>query len=334
MQNVKELVKDIEPVHEIKLTKETAIPVVRSLSKKGDFVYFKCYLMPDVAQELKKLEKTNRSRRLASVRKYARYIVNGKWKFNPDPIIFDSKAELKDGGHSLDAVVLAGRPAPFVICCGFNANHNEIIDEVTPRNAVDVMQMSGYKGSITSLHSAVMRSIMVESPASLKITMPKLELVSVLKQNYESIEEIIKTFGYKKGLRCIRIASVMAPVTRAYLFYRKDMQKRDMIKRFIGILTGDIRSEKQEDDAPYKLRDWLLVRLNNKKNRPFSRVIYRTTEKALWNYLNHISFNFLTESLKECFPVDLGKNTKEYFNNDKEFVNIRKGRKRLIKKKN
>jgi hypothetical protein len=120
MQNVKELVKDIEPVHEIKLTKETAIPVVRCLSKKGDFVYFKCYLMPDVAQELKKLEKTNRNRRPSSVRKYARYIVRGKWKFNPDPIIFDTKAELKDGGHSLDAVVLAGRPAPFVICCGFN----------------------------------------------------------------------------------------------------------------------------------------------------------------------------------------------------------------------
>jgi len=112
------------------------------------------------------------------------------------------------------------------------------------------------------------------------------------------------------------------------------MQKRDMIKRFIGILTGDIRSAKQEDDAPYKLRDWLLVSLNNRKSRPLSRVIYRTTEKVLWNYLNQITFVFLTQSLKECFPVDLGKNTKEYFNNDKEFISVRKGRRRLIKKKN
>jgi len=331
MKDIDTITKQFNPVQEIKLTKDNAVPIVKALSKKDGYVYFKTYIMPEVAMELKTLEHINRDRKHASVRKYARYIVDGKWKLNPDPIIFNNKGELADGGHSLDAVVLASRPAPFVICCGFNPSYNEIIDEVAPRTAVDVMQMNGYKNAVTILHSAIMRSMVVESPAATKVNIPKLDLVSVLKKNFSLICEVIDIFGQKKGIRCVRVASVMAPVARAYKYYENDHKKKDMIKRFIGILVGDIRSDKKEDDAPYKLREWLLVQLSNRRFRPLPRSIYRRTDKALWYYLENKPFEFLTEAMREYFPVDFGKEFKDYFDNDKELIN-KHGNKKLTSK--
>ena len=91
-----EIMSDIRPILTIDLNKSNAIKIVKEASKKG-MCYMKSLITPDVATELLKLEKDNRKRKKSTVKTYARYMTIGKWRLIPDPISFDTSAELMDG---------------------------------------------------------------------------------------------------------------------------------------------------------------------------------------------------------------------------------------------
>ena len=202
------------------------------------------------------------------------------------------------------------------------------MDQVDPRTVVDVIQIDGFPQKVQAIHSAVISSVILESPAALKITIPKLEKAELLKENFGIINDIVEMFGYKKGCRYVRNASVMAPVVRAYKNYSGNPIKTKMIKRFVGILTGTVLNIGPEETAAYKLREWLLTNLGSGKTRPLKRVIYRKTEKALWLYLQKENCDSLTETRRECFPIEVTKNTSGYFDNTRVLVK-KQGGKRL-----
>jgi hypothetical protein len=316
----------------VQLTTDNATTKIKSFSKLGGLCYFQCHISPELATTLLKLEKRNRDRRPGIVKKYSEYMVKGKWKLCPDPIMFDVNGELSDGAHSLNSVQVSKVSSPFVICCGVEPESKKVIDEVATRTAVDVLQYDGkLNGQVKSIHSSIMKSMIVESPASLRVTIPKLELSELLERNFQIINKIVLLVGNSKLVKFIRQAPVLAPVTRAYSIYRGDVKKVKRIERFLGILTGDIRVLSAEDDVAYKLREWLLTNLSNKKSRPFTRVIYKKTAHALWMYLTGRQCKWLTEAKVEYFPVDFGGGSKAYFDYQKRLVR-KHGGKRLTSK--
>jgi len=315
-------------VPEITLTKEDAVKQINDFSKRNGLYFAKCYISPDVAKELLTLEKSNRKRKLGAVKTYAGYMSKGKWKLNPDPIKFDSDSHLIDGGHRLSAVIESKMPSPFIICCGTSPETRKVMDQGVPRTVIDILSIEGYQNRITPLHAAVLTSMMLESPASLKITIPKLEAAELLKQYFGVINDVIEIFGTRKGVRC---SSVVSPVVRAYLLYKNNPQMTRRLKRFVGIMNGTIYELNADENAAHRLREWLLISLGSGKTRPLKRVIYRKTEKALWLFLHKEPCELLTEVKKECFPLPMSKSLIPYFDNTREFKKEHGG-KRLTRK--
>jgi len=337
MSAIKDIINQIKPIPTIILTKENAIKIIKSTAQKG-MCYMKSLIMPEVAKELLKLEGYNRKRKISTVKTYARYMVIGKWKLIPDPISFDTTGKLTDGGHSLSSVVESNVPSMFVICSGAPRDSQEATDQILPRTALDVVEFQDkkYRGQVKSIHPAVIRSMLVESPASLRIAVPKLEMAEFIKTYFDSVNKVVSFFGSgtRNGAK-IRNSSIMAPVVRAYEIYKSDSEKIKRLGRFVGIIIGAIRSEKPEDDAAYKLREWILLELGSTKTRPYKRVIYRKTEKALKLFLTGDTCSSLMESNMECFPLDMTKheNLTAYLDNSKS-MEKKHGNKRRTRKKN
>jgi hypothetical protein len=323
-------------IPEIKLTKEDATDKIKECSKLDGLCYFKTVISPDIAKELLTLEKRNRRRRCGAVTNYARYMTTGKWTLNPAPIVFDIAGELSDGGHRLDAIVKANIPIDFIICCGLVKKSRDGIDQGNPRTVADVVC-----GDVTnprdlnsekySAHAAVIRSMMVESVASLKITIPKLEAVDLLRNNLPTIDMVVRKFVGKKGCKFIKNASVLAPIARAYMNYSKNATKTKMIDRFVEILSGNAVNIAPDEMAAHKLRDWLLINMSKHSTRPVKRSVYRRTEMALWLYLQKQSCEYVTEATREHFPIEVGDAMTPYFDNTKILCKPH-GYKRMVRK--
>ena len=332
MNSVNEMLKKISPIPTIVLTKDNAVRIIKAMAKKG-MCYAKSVISPEVAQELLTLEKDNRKRTASTVKTYARYMMLNKWRLIPDPIAFDSSPELIDGGHSLSSVIASNVPSIFTICSGAPKDAKEAMDQILPRTVLDVIgfQDKKYRLNAKTIHIAVIRSMLLESPASTKIAVPKLELAEFIKIYFDSADKIISIFGASHSTTKIRNASLIAPIVRAYEDNKGNLT---ILARFIGILTGDIRSDKHEDDAAYKLRDWFLCEMGSKKTRPLKRVIYRKTDKALSLFIQGKTCGILTEANIEHFPLAMNKNENlsTYLDNSKS-MEKKHGNQRKTRKK-
>ena len=304
------IMSDIKPVPTVDLNKSNAVKIVKEASKKG-MCYMKSLITPDVATELLKLEKDNRKRKKSTVKTYARYMTIGKWRLIPDPISFDTSAELMDGGHSLDSVIMSNIPSFFTICAGAPKDAKEAMDQIAPRSALDIVgfQNSRYRDTARALHAATVRSMITESPSSIKATIPKMELAEFIKTYFDSVDQVISYFGGEGSVKRFKNSSIIATVVRAYEIYKNDLEKMKLIGKFIGILTGEIRSEKKSDDAAYKLRDWLMIEMGSQKTKPLKKVIYRKTQMSLNLFLQRKTCGRLYEAQVEYFPLNMSKHS-------------------------
>jgi hypothetical protein len=184
------------------------------------------------------------------------------------------------------------------------------------------------RDKVTPLHTSVLNAIMLESPASLKITVPKLESVELTKEHFSMIDRVIKMFGNKKGCRN---SSILAPIVRACYNYEKKPQVMKKIERFIGILNGSVYGISDSEIAAHKLREWFLVSMSSKNSRPLKRVIYRKTENALWMFIQGKMCDKLTEVRKENFPLEMTKKLMPYFDNTKDFEKKHNGKRLTLR---
>lgn len=85
------------------------------------------------------------SRNISNLRvnEYARIMVEGLWKENPQPLVFDANDKLLDGQHRLLAVVRSKTTQPFTLCSGADPEMMAIVDSGRPRSAYDFLTTKG-----------------------------------------------------------------------------------------------------------------------------------------------------------------------------------------------
>ena len=87
------------------------------------------------------------------VKRIARQILNGKWKFNGDTIKVSSDCQVLDGQHRLWAVIEAKMPIETIIVHGLEREAFATIDTLRkPRSGADVLAINGatHHAAITS----------------------------------------------------------------------------------------------------------------------------------------------------------------------------------------
>lgn len=97
------------------------------------------------------LEQNNRNRKLrkAVVSRYARDMSRGLWKFNGEPIQFDTNGDLINGQHRLNAVRESRTTQPFLVVTGLPPEAHESLDAGAKRTAGDVLTLAGYEDGKT-----------------------------------------------------------------------------------------------------------------------------------------------------------------------------------------
>ena len=100
-------------------------------------------ITPDMAKEI--LAKNTKNRRVNKniVKRYARDMVEGRWKFNGASVLISDEGELIDGQHRLLACIRSGVTFPAYIVRGLEENVRVTVDSGRKRSAGDAIQLGG-----------------------------------------------------------------------------------------------------------------------------------------------------------------------------------------------
>lgn len=98
---------------------------------------------PEMASRLLGTMEHNRKMRRATIERYAREMIAGRWQLNGEPIILDKAGKLKDGQHRLNAVVLAKVPVQMLVVRGVDEAAMATIDTGVSRSYGDVITLRG-----------------------------------------------------------------------------------------------------------------------------------------------------------------------------------------------
>ena len=83
-----------------------------------------------------------------SVAKYSQEMLQGRWRLNAQPIIFNKSGQLANGQHRLLACVRANTPFETVVTYGMDDDAFDTIDDCNTRSLADVLHIKGEASSI------------------------------------------------------------------------------------------------------------------------------------------------------------------------------------------
>lgn len=87
----------------------------------------------------------NRPMSVSVVKKYAKYMADGLWQLNGEPIIFADDGSLMSGQHRLQACINANVPFESVVMTGVDRKAFATLDTHRRRTASDVLAIEGVK---------------------------------------------------------------------------------------------------------------------------------------------------------------------------------------------
>lgn len=100
----------------------------------------------DVTPELAKViidhgNYENRKIRPLVVKKYAKAMLDGDWRYSPETISIADNGRLLNGQHRLLAVIESGVTCKFLFATGFDEEVFKVLDRGTARSAADALKM-------------------------------------------------------------------------------------------------------------------------------------------------------------------------------------------------
>ena len=258
---------------------------------------------PDLATEW--LERNTRNRKLRDqvVMKYAADMKAGRWMLTGDAIAFDSNGCVVNGQHRLWAVVESGVVVPMMVAFDLAPEVVAVLDDHLKRNLSDVAGISRPGATVSTAHAAIANVLIQTSinataadkqQAARRVS--RQVQLDALDRHWDAIEFAHRDCFRSMRQRGLTVASVLAPVARAY--YTQD---RDRLREFgKAMLTG--MNETPDDTAAIILRNYLL-RSTTGSLRTVSDVVYRKAERALQAFLAHERIATLYEAPAELFPL-------------------------------
>lgn len=109
-------------------------------------------ITPEEATHLLESNGCNRPLNEAHVKRIAKQIEDGKWRFNGDTIKISSTNDILDGQHRLWAIIMSETPVQTIVVRGIEADAFATIDTLRkPRSGSDVLALVG----VTNHRSAI-----------------------------------------------------------------------------------------------------------------------------------------------------------------------------------
>jgi hypothetical protein len=215
-----------------------------------------------------------RKLRVHRVRQYARDIAAGKWILSTDPIVFDANGDLINGQHRLRAVVLAGKPAKFVVIRGAAPQVFEVLDEVLPRGAHDNAPEDWMRTKKMTAIARAMRDGFRADTLSPGDRATNRELVAFMQQHRKPI--LFAHDLFRANQAGTSTAQSVAAFARAY--YHADV---DLLRACAAALQDGFADDRR-CSSMLLLRSFLTrAKSRGVGGRAWLTEVYQKTEKAL-----------------------------------------------------
>lgn len=113
-------------------------------------------ITPADAQHMLESNGSNRPLNENHVKRIARQITDGKWRFNGDTIKISSTNDILDGQHRLWAIIMAEVPVDSIVVRGIEPDAFATIDTLRkPRSGSDVLALMGVSGQRSTISVAL-----------------------------------------------------------------------------------------------------------------------------------------------------------------------------------
>lgn len=236
--------------------------------------YYLVLLNADQARDLKQHNKppkpgeqgTNRKKSERLARKYSLLMLSGQWYVNPQPLILSefvpgaTKAQLEDGQHRLDGLIMAdqeqpGIEMPFVICLNAPRDSMWVVDQGKGRIPADWLAMFG-EANAQKLSHAVGMLYAVEMLRPFK----SVSLWRASKLTPQTQQEFLdKHPDIRYALdESLKLKSQIIPYVGAVLYYLMRREYGNWLTQefFKGIATG---ADLSIDDPRLKVREFMAL---------------------------------------------------------------------------
>lgn len=125
----------------------------------GNITMTAVWLTPDFARRLLERMPHNRPLRRGRVSLMADDIRNGRYIFNPNPIVIDDDGQLIDGQHRCHGVIEADRPIPVIVMTGFPHETMDVIDTGRARTVGDILQLEDIQIAQRNIAAAGVKAV-------------------------------------------------------------------------------------------------------------------------------------------------------------------------------
>lgn len=186
---------------------------------------------PELAEQYLAKNESNRHLSRLRVASYADDMKNGRWKFNPNPIVFDVDGKLADGQHRLAAIIKAGIPVKMLVMFDAPIESKDIIDFGKPRTSGDVLKIDGYPDAVNV--SATIKKILAFDAGKQSILSgssgrgwgsaamnfagaTKKEVVDYARANYD---KVLKLVTAAHSIHQKSLIKLLSPSEIAFLLY-------------------------------------------------------------------------------------------------------------------
>lgn len=105
-------------------------------------------ITPTEAARMLQRNDRNRPIKQHNIAKFARSMLAGKWKLQPNGIGIDKNGNIVDGQHRLMAIVKAGVPAMFILVTGLEPETFDVIDTGAKRSGADTLATEGHDNAV------------------------------------------------------------------------------------------------------------------------------------------------------------------------------------------
>jgi len=230
-----------------------------------------------------------------AVAKYTQEMLQGRWRLNAQPIIFNKSGQLANGQHRLLACVRANTPFETVVTYGMDDDAFDTIDDCNTRSLADVLSIKGEASAI--LLAAGVRFLweyatgQIEHKDLRKGRIATKPLLEATLDKHRKITTSVKFYSMLKA----RPGGLMIPAGMAiglhYLFSLIEEKKAD---EFFSRMQSGL--ELTEDNPVYVLRARLIAGQKEASKKLTRSAMYYYTVTS-WNayvsgtYMKRLVFN-------------------------------------------
>jgi hypothetical protein len=229
------------------------------------------YINPETAIEYLTKNTSNRPIQQHHIRHLCEEMINGRWKFNGDTIVFDWNGVLRQGQHRLSALIKIGFTSKFLVVRGVDPTAFSTMDCGKQRSGSDALALIGETNTKTKASVLVWidkyYSNGLNGSSAGKI---KISPTWVLELN-DKYSDYVGKWHHQKHLGCSSIINAAG-----YIFSKiSNSEAEDFISK---VLSGE---NLISSDPEYLLRNRLLNNLSSKAKLS-NRYIFALFIKA-WN---------------------------------------------------